>query len=401
MNHDHSTPLRAPDDCETGVIVFSGATGTGDRRRDETIRQLRSAGVRNGWHFVAVTPDAHEAGVDGGQVSSHRAGDTRPLASRPPDGHRFDALRDDHVRRELESRRIRRLVLCGGHTNHEVASTARTALDQGYEVVVVAETTRPGTTRTRDGTCSPPQDVQAITLATLERLGATVTSAAALLSGSNESVVPQHVAALYTDSVGEADFVHCDPLPSPCLCRRAALVVVNVREEYPAPEFGDRSHNNAEELIERLVAAWRAADRTVVHTRHPSALLDRDGSIRQGSAVVPRRGEFVVEAATQNAFFDTDLGDRLDAAGVTQLVVVGLPAQGAVAATARAALEREYDVVLVEDAIAGFDTTDAEGNTVAGTEAHWVECTSLAAMGASLTELREVERLVRRPNPPR
>ncbi len=82
-------------------------------------------------------------------------------------------------------------------------------------------------------------------------------------------------------------------------------------------------------------------------------------------------------------------------------MIVGLPAQGAVAATARTALERGYDVVLVEDAIAGFDTTDGEGNTVAGTEAHWVECTSLAAMGAALIGVGDLERVVRRPNPPR
>jgi nicotinamidase-related amidase len=258
----------------------------------------------------------------------------------------------------------------------------------------VAETTRPGETRTRDGTCSPPQDVQGITLATLEGLGATVTSVEGLLSGSNEPVVPRYIAELYSDTVGEVDFVQCDPLPSPSLRRSAALVVVNVRDEYPAPEFGDRSHNDAEELIERLVAAWRRDGRTVVHTRHPSLLLDGDPPVLQGSTVTPHAGEIIVEAATPDAFFETDLASRLDATGITQVVVVGLPAQGAVAGTARAALTRGYEVVLVEDAVAGFDTTDAAGNEIAGTEAQWVECTSLAAMGASLTEASEVERLV-------
>jgi nicotinamidase-related amidase len=392
MNDDNSTPRREPQNGETDVLVFPAAPN-GEPSGWEARRRLRAAGERKGWHFLAV-PAGARGGVDAGQTPTLGRGDLGPLASHAPDPRGYDVLRDEEVHRELEGRRVRRLVLSGGHTNHEVASTARTALDGGYDVVVVAETTRPGETRTREGTCSPPQDVQGITLATLERLGATVTSVEGLLSGSNESVVPQYVTELYGDSVGEVDFVQCDPLPSPSLRRSAALVVVNVREEYPAPEFGDRSHNDAEALIERLVVAWREDGRAVVHTRHPSPLLDGCPPVLQGSTVTPHAGEFVVEAATPDAFFHTDLAARLDAAGVTQLVVVGLPAQGAVAGTARAALTRGYEVILVEDAVVGFDTTDAAGHEIAGTEAQWVECTSLAAMGASLTEASEVERFV-------
>lgn len=106
----------------------------------------------------------------------------------------------------------------------------------------------------------------------------------------------------------------------------------------------------------------------------------------QGTTVTPHYPELVVDVPTQNAFFHTELQERLDSNRVRQLVIVGLSVQRAVTSTARAALERGYDVAVVEDATAGYDTQNKNGTTVAGTEVHWIELTSLSSLGAALTE---------------
>jgi nicotinamidase-related amidase len=257
-------------------------------------------------------------------------------------------------------------------------------------VVVVADTMTAGRTETREGICPPPQDVHALTLATLEQIGATVTSVRGVITGSYEPLVSEYLAALYTDAVGEADFVEARPLPTPSLHpTAAALVVVNVREEYPAPEYGYRNNNDAERHVERLVDAWRARDRPVVHTIHPPAVLP-DDAVLQGSAVRPTSAEPVIEAVNADAFVRTELDDILQSNGVEQLVFVGLPFQESVASSARTALERGYEVLIVEDATAGYDFVADDGLVVAGTEAHWTEATSLAALGASLTATEEL-----------
>jgi nicotinamidase-related amidase len=96
------------------------------------------------------------------------------------------------------------------------------------------------------------------------------------------------------------------------------------------------------------------------------------------------------EAATADAFVRTELDDVLRSRGIEQLVFVGVPLQEAVAGSARTALERGYDVLIVEDATAGYDFVGDDGLEVAGTEAHWIEATSLAALGASLIETEEL-----------
>lgn len=384
--HEHSRTTRPTAlDGETAVLVFppeNAGPSVLDQPSDTAC--VVSEGRHRHWYTVAVRL-RDEAGFDDLQPEGDEFDDVHPFHA-----HGYDVLSDTALVEQLESRGVRRLVLCGGRTNHEVASTARSALTRGYEVVVVADTMLAGRTRTRDGVCPPPQDVHALTLATLDRLGATVTSVRGVVTGSYEPLVSEYLTALYTDAVGEADFVQVSPLPTPSLHpTAAALVVVNVREQYPAAEFGDRNNDQAELQVERLVDAWRARDRLVLHTAHPPRFLP-DDPVLQGSTVRPTTDEPTVEAATADAFARTELDDVLQSHGVEQLVFVGVPLQEAVAGSARTALERGYDVLIVEDATAGYDFVGDEGLEVAGTEAHWIEATSLAALGASLIETEEL-----------
>ncbi|MDB5613876.1 MAG: isochorismatase hydrolase, partial [Devosia sp.] len=86
-------------------------------------------------------------------------------------------------------------------------------------------------------------------------------------------------------------------------------------------------------------------------------------------AVAPKTGEQVVVKNFPNAFRDTDLKGKLDAAGIKDVVIVGAMSHMCIDATARAAADYGFNVTVVEDAAA---TRDAEfdGMTVPAGQVH-------------------------------
>lgn len=67
------------------------------------------------------------------------------------------------------------------------------------------------------------------------------------------------------------------------------------------------------------------------------------------SELAPAPGEPVVPKAAPDSFLDTELDAVLRARGVTEVVVTGFATEICVESTARQALSRGYDVVLVAD----------------------------------------------------
>lgn len=71
--------------------------------------------------------------------------------------------------------------------------------------------------------------------------------------------------------------------------------------------------------------------------------------------LAPAEDEPVVYKNRYSGFFGTDLGERLERAGVRSLVLAGVLSHVCVDATARDAFARDLDVVVVRDAVAGVD----------------------------------------------
>jgi len=69
-------------------------------------------------------------------------------------------------------------------------------------------------------------------------------------------------------------------------------------------------------------------------------------------------GDVVVHKRQWGAFYGTDLDLQLRRRGRRTLVLGGISTNFGVESTARAAFERSYQLVLVEDAMAGFSTED-------------------------------------------
>ena len=68
--------------------------------------------------------------------------------------------------------------------------------------------------------------------------------------------------------------------------------------------------------------------------------------------------DIVVTKHNWGAFYGTDLDVQLRRRGVTTIVLGGIATNMGVESTARAAYEHAYNVILVEDAMAGFTASD-------------------------------------------
>jgi nicotinamidase-related amidase len=70
--------------------------------------------------------------------------------------------------------------------------------------------------------------------------------------------------------------------------------------------------------------------------------------------MAPREGDVVITKRNWGAFYGTELELQLRRRGVRTLVLGGISTNFGVESTARDAFERGYDLVLVEDAMAGM-----------------------------------------------
>jgi nicotinamidase-related amidase len=118
-----------------------------------------------------------------------------------------------------------------------------------------------------------------------------------------------------------------------------------------------------DEVVQRistLLARARAGGVPVVHIQHdggPGHVLAKGSpGFPEHPLVAPRDGEMVVEKHFSSAFHDTDLHQRLSAAGIDELVVAGMQTEMCVDSACRAAVAHHYQVTLVSDGHTTFDT---------------------------------------------
>jgi nicotinamidase-related amidase len=185
--------------------------------------------------------------------------------------------------------------------------------------------------------------------------------------------------------------IAADPYPFPLTPAGCALLVIDMQRDFLEPGgFGASLGNDVSLLrraidpIRRVLAAWRAAGLLVIHTREghrpdltdlPRAKRDRTrgegprigdvgpmGRIlvqgEPGHALIhelsPLAGEAIVDKPGKGAFYATDLHARLDAIGITQLVVVGVTTEVCVHTTVREANDRGFDCLVLADCTASY-----------------------------------------------
>ena len=148
--------------------------------------------------------------------------------------------------------------------------------------------------------------------------------------------------------------------------KNAVLLVIDVQKGMDDPRLGRRNNPGAEKNIERLLQAWRANGRPIIHVQHDST--GSDSPFRPGQPgndvkpeAQPRSGEPVIRKNVSSAFIGTDLEQRLRAAQQKTLVVVGMMAEYCVNSTARMAENLGFHVVVVADATAAWEHKNFDG----------------------------------------
>ncbi|MDH2413828.1 isochorismatase family protein [Nocardioides sp. CER19] len=141
-----------------------------------------------------------------------------------------------------------------------------------------------------------------------------------------------------------------------------ALVVIDVQSGIVGMATQPHAAADVVARSASLAEAFRAQGHPVVLVRvigTPAGRTDAnpDGGGRtipaEGAVLVPELGEgIVVTKRTRGAFTGTDLHDRLQETGVTQVFLTGIATAAGVEETGREAFAHGYHVVVVEDACA-------------------------------------------------
>lgn len=185
--------------------------------------------------------------------------------------------------------------------------------------------------------------------------------------------------------------VAAQPGPFRFPLRRSAIIMIDMQRDFILPGgFGATLGNDVAQLagavpVARRLLDWgRARGLLIVHTReaHAADLSDcppakrnrgnpalRIGDIgamgrilidgEEGSDFVPelapRAGEITLVKPGKGAFYATNLGEQLQTAGITHLILGGVTTEVCVQTTMREANDRGYECLLLEDCCGATD----------------------------------------------
>ena len=170
----------------------------------------------------------------------------------------------------------------------------------------------------------------------------------------------------------------------------AALIVIDIQAFYfPEGMVPLNGPEAAAKQAARVIAAFRAAGRPVIHVQHLPKDVDTPDptgiqeQYRIHADVLPAKGEIVVGKHHANSFRDTELLAILRELGVETLVVTGMQTHMCVEAAVRAAADFGFEVTVIHDACATRDL-EFDGTTVPASQVH---AAALAAMSGSYAQV--------------
>jgi nicotinamidase-related amidase len=180
--------------------------------------------------------------------------------------------------------------------------------------------------------------------------------------------------------------VDAKPAPFTFDTDSTVLLVIDMQRDFLLPGgFGESLGNDVSQLsrtiepLSALMAAWRARNLPIIHTREghepdlsdcPPSKLARGGIGEQGAfgrilvrgeyghdivdELQPLPGEPVIDKPGKGAFYATDLADILDKFGAKKLVVTGVTTEVCVHTTVREANDRGYDCLVLADCVGSY-----------------------------------------------
>ncbi len=185
--------------------------------------------------------------------------------------------------------------------------------------------------------------------------------------------------------------------PDPVALLEAGLVIIDVQVGFDDSRWGPRNNPHAESNMARLLAAWRAAGRPVIHVQHHSTEPDSPLHPNRASCaikpiVAPRHDEPLFHKTVNSAFIGTDLETYLREMGIETVVFVGLTTDHCVSTSARMAANLGFRAYVVADATATFDRVGHDGLFY---PADTVQALALASLHGEFATVIEAESLLR------
>ena len=182
----------------------------------------------------------------------------------------------------------------------------------------------------------------------------------------------------------------------------ATLILIDLQQAVNHPSWGLRNNPAAEAVVARILSAWRAARRPLIHVRHDS--VEPLSTYRPGQAghcfkpeAMPLAGETICAKQTNSAFIGTRLEADLRAANVRQLLFAGVSTSNSVEATVRMAGNLGFSVYLIEDACFTFAKKDWAGVLRSAQEVHDLTLANLHGEYCTVTTSQAVQTVLGTP----
>ncbi len=161
----------------------------------------------------------------------------------------------------------------------------------------------------------------------------------------------------------------------------SALVMIDLQNTYREGVMKLEGVEPAIKQAQKLLARAREAGIPVIHIRHdagagsPYDLNAHVGAI--ADEVAPKAGEAVIVKNYPSAFVGTDLQEKLEAAGIKDLILAGFMTHMCVNSTARSAFNLGFRPTIIASTTATRDLPGSDGSVV---PASAVQSASLAGV---------------------
>ena len=165
---------------------------------------------------------------------------------------------------------------------------------------------------------------------------------------------------------------------------RPALILIDIQKAFDNIAYwgGQRNNPDAEKNASELLWLWRKKELPVFHIKHcssnPVSLLNETNNGNEFmDLVMPLENEPIIKKNVNSAFIGTNLKEQLDAAKITNLVIIGLTTDHCVSTTTRMAGNYGFITFLVSDATATFNKKGFDGKHYS---AELIHATALASL---------------------
>lgn len=178
-----------------------------------------------------------------------------------------------------------------------------------------------------------------------------------------------------------------------------ALLVIDIQNDYfPGGRMELKGPLEAARNARELLQCFREHNQYHVHIQHVSTrpgatfLLPGDPGADIHDSVAHFEGEPLVVKHFPNAFRETNLLELLRGQGVDRVIITGMMTHMCVDATARAAADLGFQVIVADDACATRDLTYGD-STISASQVHKAFMAALTSYGQVLTSEQVIVRL--------